>query len=283
MIKVVKHRFGSHVKLEDTIINTFKTHPGLLTLQVYMGKEISYSVKKISEADKDDIRSYMRTYNRTLYIHAPLITNLSKVDENMDIHSNSMSTITSLLTSVKTLPIGVVLHIGAKGTIEKVIEHINDLINDDILVKSTSRLMKAHLLLEVSAGQGTQLGSTWEEVELLSNSLDPDYVGLCLDTAHMFGSGMCKFDSLSSIDSMFNKVDSLRLSVQVIHINDSKVPFGSKKDRHEVLGRGYIWGSEETYPALEYFIKCCFDRKIDLISETPDTEADITLMKSLSK
>lgn len=280
MIRRVTHRFGGHVSIEGgSIINTFKKNPGMLCLQVYFGNKITYQVRKIADDDKDEIRNYMISRHKACYIHAPVIANLSKVDENDNIHISSMAVITSLLRSVSTLPMAVVLHIGAKGELVKVIEHIQSLITDGILIKGGG-LVKTHLLLEVSAGSGTQLGSTWEEVEELSSNLDPEYVGLCLDTAHMFGSGMCQFSTTEEIDHMFERIDNLRIKVGLIHLNDSKAPFKSYKDRHEVLGQGLIWGSEETRPMLDYFVSICFQRNIDLISETPDVAADIKLLRS---
>lgn len=282
MLRRIRHRFGSHVQIEaGSIINTVKKHPGLLCLQVYFGNKITYQVRKIAEADKDDIRNYLTTFGKTVYIHAPVIANLSKVDESDNIHLNSMSVISSLLKSVSTLPMAVVLHIGAKGELVKVIEHINSLIADGVLVKGGG-LIKNHLLLEVSAGCGSQLGCTWEEIEELSNNLNPEYVGLCLDTAHMFGAGMCQFNSKEAIDELFERIDSLKMKVGLIHINDSKVPYQSCKDRHEILGRGYIWGDEETRPMLDYFLSIVFTRRIDVVSETPNTILDVNLMKELS-
>lgn len=282
MLRRIRHRFGAHVAIEaGSIINTVKTNPGLLCLQIYFGNKTTYQVRKIAEADKEELRDYLKTYGKTVYIHAPVIANLSKVDESDDIHLKSMAVITSLLRSVSTLPMAVVLHIGAKGELSKVIEHVNELINNGVLVKGAG-LVKNHLLLEVSAGCGSQLGCTWEEIEELSASLNHEYVGLCLDTAHMFGAGMCQFDSKEAIDAMFERIDALPMKVGLIHINDSKVPYQSYKDRHEVLGQGYIWGSEETRSMLDYFLSICFQRKIDVVSETPDTAADIKLMKELS-
>jgi deoxyribonuclease-4 len=282
MLRRIRHRFGSHVSIEKgDILNTFKSNPGLLCLQVYFGNKITYQVRKIAKADKEEIRNYLTAFNKTLYIHSPVVANLSKVDEEDEIHIKSMSVISSLLKSVRTLPIGIVLHIGAKGELSKVIEHVNQLIEEGTLTKGVG-LVKNHLLLEVSAGSGSQLGCTWEEVEELSANLDSKYVGLCLDTAHMFGAGMCSFSSEAEIDQMFERIDKLSMKVGLIHINDSKVPFQSYKDRHEVLGQGYIWGSDETRPMLDYFLSICFKRRIDVISETPDVDADIKLMRELS-
>lgn len=284
MLRRIKHRYGSHVKLENgSIINTVKKNPGQLCLQVYFGNKISYNVRKIAETDKEEIRNFLKCYNKTVYIHSPVIANLSKVDETDEIHLNSMQTITSLLKSVSTLPMGVVLHIGAKGELSKVIEHVNLLIEQQILIPGDG-LVKNHLLLEVSAGSGTQLGCTWEEVEELSANLDSRYVGLCLDTAHMFGAGMCSFASKEEIDELFERLDALSMKVGLIHLNDSKVPFESRKDRHETLGAGYIWGSEETRPALDYFLSICFARRIDIVCETPEAKIndDVELMRTLS-
>lgn len=268
MLRIIKNRYGAHFNLDSNILNTFKKHPNVLCIQVYMGNKVTYQVRKITDQEKNDLEKYLNPRGKTVYIHAPLIANLS--NKNDLIHINSIEVISSLLKSVQGLPMAVVLHIGERG---ELIKHINKLITDNILTQGK----KHYLLLEPS---GFQSGCTWEELEELSNELDHNYVGLCLDTSHMFASGMCQFNTIESIDMMFQKCESL-LKIDLIHINDSKVPFLSYKERHEALGKGMIWGSEETRPILDYFIKQCFIRRIDLISETPDSVHDLDLLSKM--
>jgi deoxyribonuclease-4 len=98
------------------------------------------------------------------------------------------------------------------------------------------------ILLETTAGQGTVLGSTFEELaELIERVPEPhrSRLGVCLDTAHVWAAG---FDLVNAYDDMVAKLDDVigldRL--RMLHLNDSKVPLGSRKDRHELIAEGHI-------------------------------------------
>jgi deoxyribonuclease-4 len=98
------------------------------------------------------------------------------------------------------------------------------------------------LLMELTAGQGTVIGSTFEEMaELLARlpaSLQPR-VGVCLDTAHVFAAG---YDLVGDYDGVIARfADVLGVHrLGLLHLNDSKAPLGSRKDRHELIGAGTI-------------------------------------------
>jgi len=98
------------------------------------------------------------------------------------------------------------------------------------------------LLMELTAGQGTVIGSTFEEMALLLKAIPAKLrkrVGVCLDTAHVFAAG---YDLINDYDGVWSRFDGVlgidRLGL--LHLNDSKAPLGSKKDRHELLGDGEI-------------------------------------------
>ena len=98
------------------------------------------------------------------------------------------------------------------------------------------------LLLETTAGQGTVLGATFEELAALIDALpDPlrGRVGVCLDTAHVFAAG---YDLVDDYDGVWRRFDdTLGLArLKLMHLNDSKAPFGSRKDRHELIAEGAI-------------------------------------------
>jgi deoxyribonuclease-4 len=100
------------------------------------------------------------------------------------------------------------------------------------------------LLLENAAGAGGTVGRSFEELAVLLELADDSRLGVCLDTQHLFASGV-SFASLEEADAAVTAVEStVRLSrVGCIHLNDSKVPFGANRDRHENLGEGAV-GSE---------------------------------------
>ena len=100
----------------------------------------------------------------------------------------------------------------------------------------------ARLLMELTAGQGTVLGSTFEEMAALLKKIPANLrkrVGVCLDTAHVFAAG---YDLVGDCDGVWARFGDVLGFAQLglLHLNDSKAPLGSRKDRHEVIGEGAI-------------------------------------------
>ena len=98
------------------------------------------------------------------------------------------------------------------------------------------------LLLETTAGSGTALGASFEEMATLLERLPRHLhhrVGVCADTAHVFASG---YDLAGDFDAVWARFDD-RIGMhrlRMLHLNDSKVPLGSRRDRHELIGDGAI-------------------------------------------
>jgi deoxyribonuclease-4 len=100
----------------------------------------------------------------------------------------------------------------------------------------------ATLLMETTAGQGTVLGATFEEMALLLELIAPAQrarVAVCLDTAHVFAAG---YDLVNDYDGVMARFgDTVGFErLRMLHLNDSKAPFNSRKDRHELIGEGAI-------------------------------------------
>lgn len=100
----------------------------------------------------------------------------------------------------------------------------------------------ARILLENTAGAGGTIGRTWEELATVIDAAGGDErLGVCLDTQHLWASG-CDFSTPSgaagAVSALDDAVGLHRLGL--MHLNDSKVPLGSNRDRHENLGRGTI-------------------------------------------
>jgi len=95
--------------------------------------------------------------------------------------------------------------------------------------------------LEITAGQGTQLGYTLEHLaEIMSKVKHPDRLGVCLDTAHLFAAG---YDFRGRKFGKFRKQVESTVGIgriKVLHLNDSKKDLGSRVDRHEHIGHGKI-------------------------------------------
>lgn len=98
------------------------------------------------------------------------------------------------------------------------------------------------VVLENTAGGGSTIGRTFEELRMIIDSIeDQDRIAVCLDTCHLFASGydLRTKESFSRVMDTFEKQIGLKY-LRGMHLNDSKTPFDSKKDRHEFLGKGSI-------------------------------------------
>lgn len=97
-------------------------------------------------------------------------------------------------------------------------------------------------LLETTAGQGTTIGGQFEDLaEILNSVADPDRVGVCLDTCHIFVAGYDIRDASTYQATMgvFDEIVGLP-AIKAFHFNDSKGELGSHRDRHEYIGQGEI-------------------------------------------
>lgn len=102
--------------------------------------------------------------------------------------------------------------------------------------------LHASIVLEVTAGQGTTLGYKFEHfAALLDQVEDPERIGFCLDTCHLLAAGY-DFRTRKGCDDMLDTWDDLIgiERIRVIHLNDSKKDLGSRVDRHEHIGQGFI-------------------------------------------
>ncbi len=115
--------------------------------------------------------------------------------------------------------------------------------NADALATALERVPgRTRVLLETTAGSGTSLGATFRELAELIERLPPavaSRVGVCLDTAHVFAAG---YDIAGDYDGVLAAFDdTIGLArLGMIHLNDSKAPLASRRDRHELIGEGQI-------------------------------------------
>jgi deoxyribonuclease-4 len=98
------------------------------------------------------------------------------------------------------------------------------------------------LCLETTAGSGTSLGATFEELAAIITRIDPaqqSRVGICLDSCHVYSAG---YDLVNDYDGVIARLDDVMGldRLRVMHLNDSKTPFASKRDRHELIAEGSL-------------------------------------------
>lgn len=115
------------------------------------------------------------------------------------------------------------------------IDYIVELLNKVIKPEHTTTI-----LLETMAGKGTEVGRTFEEIAEIINRVElKEKMGVCLDTCHVYDAGYDIVNDLDGVLDHFDKVIGLD-RLKAIHLNDSKNPFKSHKDRHETIGEGHI-------------------------------------------
>ena len=135
------------------------------------------------------------------------------------------------------------------------------------------------VLLETMAGKGSEVGGRFEELKAILDAVGSSNVGVCLDTCHVYDAG---YDIVSDLDGVLQEFDRVvgldRLCA--LHLNDSKNPFASHKDRHECLGKGSLgletFRAVVNYPALK-------DKPmiLETPNELPGYQAEIALLRRL--
>jgi len=276
------HRVGGNVELKKTLLETLaqRTSSSSHCVQFYLGGRQNYQVRKLDPVDIEKSKEYCDNYNKSFYIHCPLIANLSKDPSTKDekdssILKNSWKAVHSEVTQMNGLPAGCVLHVGSKGTINNLVRNLNDF---DVPRNRHINQNKL-LLLENSAAQGSSLGRDFEEMRKIYEGLDKNTIGMCLDTQHIFASGVNCLNTHEDVVKLFDDIESVTGGKpDVIHLNDSKKPFGGKVDRHEILCGGYIWHEEDE--GLKSLLNICYDQDVDCILETPDNTRDLNLIRT---
>ena len=103
------------------------------------------------------------------------------------------------------------------------------------------------VLLETMAGKGSEIGGRFQELKMIMDAVGSDQVGVCLDTYHVYDGG---YDIVNDLDGVLSEFDhTIGLDrLKALHLNDSKNPFASHKDRHACLGEGSL--GLETFRAI---------------------------------
>ena len=134
------------------------------------------------------------------------------------------------------------------------------------------------LCLENTVGAGTELGWRVEELlEIFDGIEAKEKAGFCFDTCHAFAAGWLDFDNFEAFVDSFTQPDYLS-RLAVIHLNDSKIPFDGRRDRHELLGKGEI-GSEPAGGSCA----CLRSPSSPSSSRRPSTKSSNTQMKSAKR
>lgn len=142
--------------------------------------------------------------------------------------------------------------------------------------------MTTTVLLETMAGKGTEIGKSFEQLQGIIERVElSDKIGVCLDTCHVFDAGYDIANDLDGVLEHFDKIIGIN-RLRALHLNDSKNPFASHKDRHEKIGEGTIGMA-----AFENIVNNEYLRDLPMFLETPNElsgyKAEIALLRSLQK
>lgn len=152
----------------------------------------------------------------------------------------------------------------------------------DMLNKTLTKEQTTTVLLETMAGKGSEIGGNFKELSTIIKNVNFDQkLGVCLDTCHVFDAGYDIAGNLERVLEEFDKTIGIE-KLKVVHLNDSKNTLGSKKDRHENIGKGTIG-----LDAISQIINHKQLENLEFILETPsyktleETTNEINLLKEL--
>jgi deoxyribonuclease-4 len=268
-----------------------------------LGSGRSYTVTDVSPDDLIATKTMLEETGRYMCTHGCLLYNLCGATDpkDVDFDRKKNNTIYGAITELDYMSVlgcGVVIHTGSckdrKVGIKNIVDNITTCLTKETpqtvnLAKSldmpVSDIIRGRrIILENAAGEGNKIGNDIAELYDIVNmvcqipKMSTENVTLCIDTCHIHAAGQFDFGKVEDIDKFFNLHDT-RL-VEVYHLNDSKGPFGCKKDRHEKLGNGYIF-SGEGEEGLRYFMGKT--KNVPLISETGNFTEDHKFINDIVK
>lgn len=109
----------------------------------------------------------------------------------------------------------------------------------DALKKAMKPEYPVTVLLEAMAGKGSEIGGRFEELRAIIDGVGSEHLGVCLDTCHIYDGGYDIVNDLDGVLAEFDRMVGLD-RLKALHLNDSKNPFASHKDRHECIGKGSL-------------------------------------------
>ncbi|MDB1941529.1 deoxyribonuclease IV [Clostridium tertium] len=210
---------------------------GANTFQFFTRNPRGGKAKEINMEDMEGLLKIAKENNfSTILAHAPYTLNACSADERTREFAREM--MIDDLNRMELMPNNLYnFHPGShvKQGVEIGINYIVDLLNTVLSKDQTTTV-----LLETMAGKGSEVGRTFEEIaEIISRVELKEKMGVCLDTCHIYDAGYDIVNDLDGVLEEFDRVIGLN-RLKAIHLNDSKNPFKSHKDRHEKIGEGSL-------------------------------------------
>ena len=274
---------GPHASISKGILNAIKYAESIQgnTLQIFLGSNQSTSLKmktKITEEEIEEVRKYLKDNKIILVIHTVYLLNFcNHPPSSSQIKYALDNLIFDIELTARLGGIGCVLHLGYRKELDETIAYKNMVNNvkyaiDETNKKKINRNVK--IILETPAGKGSQIGTTLEEFARLWNMFPKSYIdkrlGVCVDTAHIFSSGR-DISNVAGVKEYFRDFERLigKKHLTLFHINDSKATCNSRKDLHEGIGDGYIFGKGNgSLLALKEIWKYAHKNRIPMVLET---------------
>ncbi len=273
-------RLGFHLSIAGGMANAPKEagEKDYRAFQVFTTSSRSWKNSHIDASDRDRFVDYSKAGDVKPFAHIPYLCN--PASPNQPVYDKSKRMLIDNIRNCHSLGIdGLVIHLGShlgKGP-EVGIENICNAI-----VPALEATEKVSILLENGSGYNNSVGSKFDEIGKIIETIGSDRIGVCLDTCHAFAAGY-EIKSQGSVDKMVDEFDScVGLSkIRLVHLNDAKFPLGSGKDRHWHIGKGFI-GEE----GFESFFKNRAFRSGSFVMELPeDSEgthaSDMAAIKSI--
>ena len=250
---------------------------GANTFQFFTRNPRGGSAKPV---DKKDIAAFLKIAGENNFAfflaHAPYTINVCTVDAGVrkfarDTMADDLLRMEYMPGSLYNFHPGSHVGQGAEAGIELIIDALNEILKPE---QTTT------VLLETMSGKGSEIGRSFEELRSILDGVKlKEKMGICLDTCHIYDAG---YDIVRNPDGVIDEFDSIigldRL--KAIHLNDSKNPFESHKDRHETIGNGSIGIEAFTriinHPKLKHL-----PFYLETPNELPGYAEEIKLLKSL--
>lgn len=272
---------GAHFSIADGLGNAVRAakKQGCDTLQIFTKNPMGWQEKALTKIEISDfLIAKKETGIDEIIAHTSYLLNLASPEKQKQYLSRN-----ALIQEFKrcaALKIKyIVMHPGAyiKGSaddgLKKIVKNLN------LVFKKVGNSFPL-LLLETTAGQGTNLGYKFEHIAFIIKMINnKDRIGVCLDTCHIFASGYDIRDEKNFKQTIkkFDKILGLK-NLRVMHLNDSKKGLGSRIDRHQNIGKGEIG-----LGAFKIIMNDKRLEKIPKILETPHskTQNDLKILLNL--
>jgi len=272
-------RIGCHLSSSKGYLNMGKTavQIGANTFQFFTRNPRGGSAKPLDIEDMKTYCAYAEEHGIAhILAHAPYTLNACAADEGL--RTFARETMEDDLMRLEYIPGACYnFHPGShvKQGVEIGITYITEMLNSILKPEQSTTV-----LLETMAGKGSEVGRTFEELRAILDGVKlSEKMGVCLDTCHVYDAGYDIVNHLDDVLEEFDRVIGLN-RLKAIHLNDSKNPMGSHKDRHEKIGEGSIGLKAVTaiinHPSLKHL-----PFYLETPNELPGYQKEVELLKSM--